>query len=410
MGIKGLNAFLRKKCPAAFVELPYSYFNGKRIAIDSDNILMKLMSRAHKEVVGITDVASEEPDREAIMKRCIYHIKNMIQAWLKAGATLIFVFDGEYIVEKSATQTKRREEKAKRVQAAEDYKKTVQELDELERTPAMIGELRKKMQNLSYITSEEKEIIISIISAMGIPVIIATGEGEKLCAMLNIEGKVDACYSRDTDMVALGAPLVINESAGYIYNPATQQTEEGFKCTLFKPILAALNMTYPTFLDLCIMSGCDFNDNIYRCGVATSYKLLSECNSIENLPAKYNDKKSCLNHVRCREIFAEVKSSLIARDPIVLDIDKDLSEARDRLEVYGAQDWLTDIAPLYKTLPTPSRDFIYRKPSLVRSRIRLSLPQNVIPPSQSSPKYINEKGVANLHKLQIERYKNRNGN
>ncbi len=52
MGIKSLNPFLKEKCPEAFKDLPYSYFRGKRVAVDSDNVLRKLMSRAHKEVVN----------------------------------------------------------------------------------------------------------------------------------------------------------------------------------------------------------------------------------------------------------------------------------------------------------------------------------------------------------------------
>ena len=56
MGIKSLNAFLKKSCPECFVNIPYNYFRGKRIAIDSDNLLMRFKSRAHKEIVDKTDV------------------------------------------------------------------------------------------------------------------------------------------------------------------------------------------------------------------------------------------------------------------------------------------------------------------------------------------------------------------
>ena len=57
MGISSLNPFLREKCPEAFKDLPYSYFRGKRVAVDSDNVLRKLMSRSHKEIVNKTDVS-----------------------------------------------------------------------------------------------------------------------------------------------------------------------------------------------------------------------------------------------------------------------------------------------------------------------------------------------------------------
>ena len=194
MGISNLNQYLKKECPEAFKDIPYSYFKGKRIAVDSDNILRKLMSRAHKEVVNVTNVCVEEPDRKLILERWFGHVKDEIVKFLKYGITLIFVFDGAYIDEKSDTQLKRRAEKEKRVKEASELKAKIMELDELERTPQMITELRKKMHHLGTIKPDEKKLISDILSQIGFPVLYATGEGEKLCVMLAIEGKVSAAY------------------------------------------------------------------------------------------------------------------------------------------------------------------------------------------------------------------------
>jgi len=394
MGIKGLNAFLRKECPDAFIELPNTYFKGKRIAIDSDNVLRRFMSRSHKEIVDKTDVAAMEPDRDEIIKKWIYHVKNFVMELLQMGTTPIFVFDGKYIDEKSETQEKRRAEKQKRIDEAETMKMKIMEIDELERTPDMITELRKKMHHLGFLSSDEKEIMIGILSAIGIPVLKATGEGEQLCAMLCIEGKVDAVYSRDTDLVAFGCPLTISEPAGFIYNPKTRRVEESLKCTLFKPILSSLNISYDTFRDLCIMSGCDFNNNMPHFGIGKSFNILKDCGSIDHLPSKYHvrskckrddhavcksiyetytDQTKCLNHLRCREIMGHRASHDICQDKIVLNINTNLEDARDRLEMYGAEDWLKDITSLYNNLPTPSSYFIPKPPTLSRSTLKLNI-------------------------------------
>ncbi len=267
MGIKGLNTFLKKECPEAFIDIPCSDFKGKRIAIDSDNVLHRFMSRAHKEIVNKTDVVIMEPDRDDIIKRWLFHVKTFIIELINLGATPIFVFDGVYISEKSKTQEKRRADKQKMITNAEEMKMKILQIDELERTPSMVTELRKKMQNLGFIGSDDKELIRSILSAIGIPVLRATGEGEQLCAMLCIEGKVDAVYSLDTDLIAFGCPLTIREPGGFMYNHKTKSTEECFKCTVFKPILSKLNLEYKSWLDLCIMSGCDFNDNMPHLGM-----------------------------------------------------------------------------------------------------------------------------------------------
>jgi 5'-3' exonuclease len=363
---------------------------------------------------------------------------------LKIGATPLFVFDGTHVTEKSKTQEKRRADKQKMINDAEDMKLKILEIDELERTPGMITELRKKMQNLGYLGYEDKEIIKGILSAVGIPVMIAEGEGEQLCAMLCIEGKVDAVYSRDTDLTAFGCPLTINEPSGYVYNEKTHQVEESLKCTVFKPVLSALDMEYKTFLDLCIMAGCDFNDNIPHLGVGKAYPVLKKCKNIENLPAKYHtrakcgnkshatcqriveeypDQTVCLNHVRCREIFKHMPSENICQDNIILNINTQLEDARDRLEMYGAEDWLTDIVPLYKNIVKPSDVVIPKYPSLSRSTIKLNIGNhgnsstpvlNIVPTAGSrvkvqkaSPKQISSKQVNNLSKSQHVRLQKR---
>lgn len=416
MGIKGLNAFLRAKCPGAFVELPNSYFRNKRIAVDSNNVLFKLMSRAHKEIVNKTDVAVKEPDREEITRKWIYHVKNFVLDLLRVGATPIFVFDGEYIIEKSKTQQKRRDDKQKMIRDAEDYKAKLDEIDELERTPAMVTELRKKMQNLSSLPTEDKELIMSILSGAGLPVMVATGEGEKLCAMLCVEGKVDAVYSRDTDLVAFGCPLTINEPSGYVYNPDTRNVEESLKCTMFSPILEALKMEYETFIDLCIMSGCDFNDNIFRVGVGKAYKELLVCRNIENLPAKYQNRSECLKHVRCREIFKHMPSHLLCNGELVLNINTDLTNMRDVLEMYGADSWIADLAPIYKNLVQPHNNGVTRLPTRNKPKVFLKInnngnPDPPVPPvpvlngGKSSPQRLTNKDISNINQIQLNNLK-----
>lgn len=403
MGITRLNTFLKDKSPNAFIKLPYSYFKGKRVVIDSDNLLMKFMCRAHKQIVNKTNVVVEELDRKEIVKTWIYHVQSFINAWLNHGVTIIFVFDGEYIPEKSETQKKRKESKKKTSDTADDYKCKIMELDELERTPAMITELRKKMHNMGYISREEKQLIKDIINATGIPVLHASGEGEKLCAMLCVEGKVDAAYSRDTDLLAFGTPLSITEEAGYVYNPVTGTTEETLKCVNFKPILGDLNLNFKSFVDLCIMSGCDFNINIPHIGITKVYKYLTKYQCIENIRGdikkcknvrhpncidffsrdeydgmervRVDDMKNVLNYERCREIFKHVPSDNIS-DKITIDINPTTmfnQESQDILKENGLSDWINNLMFYYKHLPKPSDYHVPRYPSLASSRLRLNI-------------------------------------
>jgi len=425
MGIKTLNKFLKEKCPEAFKDLPYSYFRGKRVAIDSDNVLRKLMSRAHKEIVNQTDVCVSEPDRKKIVDRWLHHIKEEIIKFLRFGITPVFVFDGSYIDEKSETQNKRREAKKKMIQNAEDEKKKVLKVDELERTPQMVTELRKKMHHLGNIKPEEKEMICEILKSLGFPVLFATEEGEKLCAMLCIEGYIDAVYSRDTDVVAMGCPISFSEEAGWIHNPQTGKSEMAVKCTIFHPILESLKMEYSTFLDLCIMSGCDFNSNIRLIGCVKAYKLLLECKSIDNLPEKIKDKVPILNHIRCREIFGRQSAKTICKSDISIDIDLNVlnnSKNFENFEKYGIQDWVSELKIYYNMFPETNKVFIERPPSYKKSTLKLkvisedennveknemNVEKNVIeiPKQKPSPKKLTLTSISNLNSQQLERYR-----
>ena len=391
MGINNLLPFLREKCPEAFQNIPYSRFKGKRVAVDSDNVLRKLMSRAHKEVVNETDVCAQEPDRKAIVDRWLFHLKEELTKYINHGINLVFVFDGAYIEEKSATQIKRREEKQKRIREAEELKSQIMALDPLERTPQMVTDLRKKLHHLSTISKEERCLVQRLLRALGIPVLVATGEGEKLCAMLCIEGYVSGVYSRDSDLVAMGCPVFFSEEAGWIYNPATDRTEQSLKSVCFKPILGRLGLEYSTFLDMCIMAGCDFNSNIYRVGVATSYKLLKQCHSIENLPEKYADKVQILNHIRCREILSAETAKEISQDELEIDVTKKVDMTV--LGELGVADWGHQFRIMYSDFPDVQTRRIQSLPSLASSRLSLAIGGNpVIPQQQASP----EKAPRNL--------------
>lgn len=416
MGIKGFNPFLKEKSPSSFINLPYRWFKGKRVAWDCDNIFRKLMARAHKNIVNKTDVCVDEPDREEIYQLWLKYCRDEIFMWLQFGITPLFIFDGAYIDEKSETQKKRRKEKEKRIREAEELKQKIIKVDELERTPTMLIELRKKMHHLGYINRDEKDILIGILEGCGLPVMIATEEGEKLCAMLCIEGKVDAVYSRDTDVVAMGCPLTIREDGGWAQNLETNKMEQIVKCTIFKPVLADLKLEYESFLDLCIMAGCDFNANIFRCGIKTAHKLLLKCITIENLPSKYDEKKGILNHIRCREIFALQISDDITQGDVILNVNKDLENCRDILSIYNAVDWLEALVKLYKYLPKPSNVFIMKRPSYQKSRLKLKIlgreedvEDNKIPKlSKASPRAKKNRSMTTLHMRRLQKLNNRN--
>jgi 5'-3' exonuclease len=72
-------------------------------------------------------------------------------------------------------------------------------------------------------------------------------------------------------------------------------------------MLEALELSCDSFLDLCIMCGCDYNKNIFRVGPEKAYKYIQKYSSIEDISANTPLDVSILNHVRGRELFRKYK-------------------------------------------------------------------------------------------------------
>ena len=75
-----------------------------------------------------------------------------------------------------------------------------------------------------------------------------------------------------------------------------------------------MEIPYNRFIDLCIMSGTDFNKNIPGLGCITAYKLLQTYGRIDNLPSKYDT--SILKHRGSRRIFRRSTSEESTEGPI----------------------------------------------------------------------------------------------
>lgn len=368
MTIKGLNPFLKKKCPEVFIQLPVISFYGKRIIIDGDYMTKRFMSTAHKDVIYHTDVSIEDPDRSEIVKKWISRWKDFLTSLIRRGITPIIVFDGDHPLAKKKTKEKRKKIYMENKESAESYLQYVRSLDIFERTSSIVAELRKRLSILHYVTREERLLLIEIIKSVGIPFLQARGEGEQLCSMLAREGKVDAVFSTDTDLLVYGTPLIITEDGEFVYNPEKKITEEYFKCVKFDGILQSLDITYNTFIDLCIMAECDYNYNIPGVGIGRSFTLLKKCECIENIPSKYDNEKHLLNVDVCREQFGYISSTDICINDIILNIDINSinnNKTHILLSENDISDWLDILANIYSTFPIlPLDNFISKPPEV----------------------------------------------
>lgn len=362
MGIKGLNQFLKQMSPESFAKLPYSYFRNKRIAIDGNNLTWRFMNGAQKDVVNSTNILNSIPERDKVVKKWLYRWKYFLITLLRNKITPVLVFDGEYPNEKAKTQSKRKELRVDNYQSANEYHETLKKMDTNDIKPHMLSKLRQKMSKICYIGNREKELLKNIIMSLGLPYLKSYGEGEKLCAMLAREGKVEAVLSKDTDVIAYGAPIAITDYGEYVYNSENGTNEGYFTCTIFNGLLDKLKMNYDTFVDLCIMAQCDYNENIKGVAIKTAYKLLLESKTIDNLPKKYQDKKHILNTEYCRSQFSYVHSSKLCAD-LHLDIMPNHTSST-LLEKYKLAKWLDEFKSIYNKFNIKTSTTYVSKPPI----------------------------------------------
>lgn len=291
MGIKNLNNFLKKRIPHLDTRQPLSCLQGKRLAVDTNLYLYNLKS-SHRSAW-----------KTGLLK--------LVQCLQKYELKLVFVYDTIAPVEKN---TKREERKQKRKDTIRRIKMLEKELDDYEQNHENQSEhlqyicqkyhmdvsesASKEIQSLRnqvvYVSSNEIQESKDYLQMLNIPTMDSPCEAETLCAYLCIHGYVDGVLSNDTDVLAYGTPLFVSRF---------QMKTETILCIRIEDILTTLNWTYEQFRDFCIMCGTDYNYNIHRVGMETSYYAINQHKSIDEIATHTKYDVSVLNHHRIRELF-----------------------------------------------------------------------------------------------------------
>ena len=303
MTIKGLSAFIKKMFPHARRLVPVQYFHHKRVCIDGHLLSYAYLSTAiGKEAKKLLHSRKMEIDPKIVTTL-------MLERWLSTIALLkeaklipIVVFDGSDVPpEKTATR-------AKRMKGKENFRKEIESLrselqtEDLELNMEARNRLVKLLPRDVHVTSEHIHTLRHILTLAGVSVLQASGEGEALCASLVKEGHCYATYTSDSDMGAYLSPRVILEVGNASYTPNGAKVQH---CTViyYKSVMKVLKLSEKQFVDLCIMCGTDYNDNVPGRGPGKAYKLLQEFGILEAIPSDHYDK-SVLNYFRVREIFS----------------------------------------------------------------------------------------------------------
>ena len=378
MGIQDLSKLLNEKCPGSFFKVSLRSLAGKRIAIDMSNYEIKYMAIANKKTVEITDLAiTTEPDRNKTINTWLRMFLDFIIVLLEYNITPVFCKDGKAPIEKAATKEKRREKYQDRRDKINEQKNLISTLDPLMLTPTMTEDLAKLLKQESGVKPDESDLLKAIVSGLGIPYIKGKDgvEGEKLCSALCREGYVEAVMSADMDVLTFGASLLLVDKPVMEYeNGIPTKYMKGISLT---NVLRELELTFPMFVDLCIMAGCDYNTRIKNIGIKKSYNAIKKHGGIDVYANNEGKDVSCLNYIKARELMAYIPSKDLIdckRSGCEIgsyNIINILAEqGREILESVSLTNYLDRLVILYKGLIVPSSTRIIKPPCAIKLKIK----------------------------------------
>ena len=310
MGIKDLMKYIKKKKPNIIKKVDLQKYKNTRVAVDANLWCYTHMSIAQKGVLNKTDLSTSEPDRNEVFKILIQMWLDTYLKWGAEDILLIMCFDGSHPAKKKIAHDKRTEAKNLVKNKITELEEKLAELDILEIQQSDLDELKRAKANLNWVSKEEFSTFKSILKSYNIPYLTATGQGEKLCTTLVIDGICSAALGKDADMLAYGCKSILNNLKlnGYDINGVSNYSIEEINLL---EILNTLGFNFSTFVDFCVSLGCDYNSRIKNYGPAKMHKLLTQHGTLERVRDEAKLNIDCLDADFCRTEFKYVNSKSI---------------------------------------------------------------------------------------------------
>ena len=305
MGIKRLMALLKEKCPKSIHSVPLSNYTGQLFALDASMAMYQfLISTQTIKTSGFS--IAELRDEEGNLTGHLLGLLNRTLMLMEHGIRPVWVFDGKPPDAKMNTLRGRKEIKDN----AEKEKDEAKDQGDMEKALKFANQTIRIDQKM---TDDAKKLI----SLLGIPVIEAPSEAEATCSILAKDKKVFAAATEDMDTLCFGCPVLIRELSG---------KEENIIEIKLNEVLSGLGLNMEEFVDLCILCGCDYCENIQGIGCIKAYQLIKEYKTIEKVieyTERYNKDESHKKKLSYnKENFDFVTARELFKKPEVVDTSK----------------------------------------------------------------------------------------
>jgi len=255
MGIKGLTPLIKQHSESIQTTKLYQ-LSGKRVAVDASLFI-------YQSLMNFRNNGDYLRNKDGKITSHIVGIFYKTSNYLSLDITPIYIFDGKPPEEKNNV-IKERKEKAKTATKLMKHSTSSEEKIKLEKQSVRL-------------TAEYIDDIKQLLDLMGVSYIHMDGEAEAIASELCRTGFVDYVVTEDMDALTFGCPRLIRSCID-----RSAKMKDSISIFVLDDILRDFKLTYNEFVELCIMCGCDYCNNIPRIGNITAFKIISKYKTIKN--------------------------------------------------------------------------------------------------------------------------------
>ena len=256
MGVKNFIKIIKKYAPDSISYKKITDYQGQTLGIDANLMIYKLVFAIRKNGYDIKNNGIKVTHLHSMLQRLI-GFKNY-------NITPVFVFDGFYPNIKTNTMEKR--------------KKFRKEMEKKYNQAITQDEKKKYFYIKSAIKLEEINQVKKLISYFNYTIIDAKEEADTQLVYLSKNNLINGIITDDLDILLFGGNLLLKNF--------TIDKKKNIQEINLKKLLKQSNLSQKQLIDIGILLGCDYCEDIKGIGPITSYKLIKEQKSINNLISK----------------------------------------------------------------------------------------------------------------------------
>ena len=283
MGIKNLTSLIKSKSPDAIETKGLYTLKDKKIAIDASILIYKSLSNVRKDNAYLTN-------KEGKVVSHIFGLFHKVIQFLSFGIEPIFVFDGKPPEEKKEVLMERN-------------KKVTESKLLMDKTED--NEEKKKIEKSTIrIKKEHIDDLKQLFTLMGISYVHPNCEAETYAAHLCKKKIVYGVYSEDMDTLAFGSPYLIRNCID-----KSIKRKDAISVFSLEKLLQGFEMNYEQFVELCILSGCDYCGTIPRIGNVRAFsgmqKFSNATDFINSLDPNNVPENYLMKLIKAKSLFIE---------------------------------------------------------------------------------------------------------